>query len=295
MPNYTYNRSAVPVGQTIKLEVTFRDVAGNVKDTDTSYPTISILDAVGAEVLAATDLGVVRTGVGSYRYSLLVPDGYETGVWNDVWVGSVDGYSVTAGFDFTVNSQGSIEAVGATAPVLEVLGDEPVDSWSQAEIKGLNVLLKLLRRRLSNTSFKPDGTSCDVFSVQELVSFLITSLSEFNSTPTITNYTFDNEIIYKLFCDAVTQGAYLYALASHATLEAARQFTVQDNGVTISPPDVAGNIMALISAQLSDYRAKLKEIKRNHRPIAAAYVSGGLLQSSAAIRRYRMLKERQIL
>lgn len=295
MTQYVYNRSVVPVTEQIKLEVQFRDSAGNAKDTDGYFPTINIIDAASTNVIPTTTTDVIRVGVGYYRYTLTVPDGYTIGIWNDIWTGIIDGYSITAVFDFNVTSAGTIEAVGTVAPTLIAIGDEPVDQWTQEEIKGINILLKLIKARLKNNAFRPDGTPCNVFSNDELLGFLCASLSEFNSTPTITTYSFDNPVIYKLFPDAVTQGAYLVAMAAQATVEAGREFTLNDNGVTINPPPVSSTITAMYNAQLSDYRAKLKEIKRNHRPGPIAYTAGGLLASSPQIKKLRHLRERSIL
>lgn len=295
MVQYAYNRSVVPVTEQIRLEVQFRDSAGNAKDTDGYYPTINVVDSASSDVIATTTTGVVRVGVGYYRYTLTVPDGYAIGIWNDIWTGTIDGYSITAVFDFNVTSVGSIEAVGTTAPVEMQIGDDPINIWTQPEILGINVLLKLLKARLKNNAFKPDGTPCNVFSDDELLGFLCASLSEFNSTPTITTYSFDNPVIYKLFPDAITQGAYLVAMVAQATVEAGREFTLNDNGVTINPPPVSSTITTLYNAQLSDYRAKLKEIKRNHRPGPIAYTAGGLLTSSPSVRKLRHLRERSII
>ena len=295
MAQYVYDRSVVPITETLKLQVQFRDSAGNVKDTDGYFPSINIIDAASSDVVATTTSAVNRIGVGYYQYSLIVPEGFTIGVWNDIWTGTVDGYSVTAVFEFNVTSAGSIEAVGTTAPVLMAIGDDPVDIWTQAEITGINVLLKLLKARLKNTAFKPDGTPCDVFGVDEMLGFLCASLSEFNATPTITNYSFDNPTIYKLFPDAITQGAYLVAMAAQATVEAGREFTLNDNGVTINPPPVSSTIMSLYNAQLADYRGKLKEIKRNHRPGPIGFTAGGLLGSSPSVRKLRHLRERSVI
>lgn len=295
MTQYVYNRAVVPITERIRLEVQFRDSAGNAKDTDGYFPTINVIDAASSNVIATTTAGVERIGVGYYRFTLTVPDGYVTGIWNDIWNGTVDGYSITAVFDFNVTSAGSIEAVGTIAPILIAIGDDPIDLWTQAEIIGINILLKLLKARLKNNAFRPDGTPCNVFSDEELLGFLTASLSEFNSTPTITTYSFDNPVIYKLFPDSVTQGAYLIAMAAQATVEAGREFTLNDNGVTINPPPVSSTITAMYNAQLADFRAKLKEIKRNHRPGPIAYTAGGLLTSSPSIRKLRHLRERSIL
>lgn len=294
MANYTYSRQAVPVGETVSLEILFKDAAGNIKDAD-AFPTITILDAAGTEVVATTSSNVFRKGIGQYSYNLVVPTGYTQGMWNDSWTGIVDGYTLTSTFDFLVDSVGSMEAIGTTVDPGVEIGDEPETAFSREEIKNINVLLKILKSRIQNNAFTPQGIECNVFSNDELVSFLCASLSEFNSTPTITSYGFDNPLVSQMFSDVITQGAYLIAMSAIAVIEAGREFTLNDNGVTVNPPPVSSTITSLHSSQLSDYRAKLKEIKRNHRPAPIGMGAGRIIVTNPVVRRYRHRKESQII
>ena len=294
MPNYTYNRESVPVGETLRLEVQFRDSAGNPKDTD-GFPSIIIRDSQGSSVLDKTTSGVYRTSEGRYKYDYIVPDGYQVGRWTDAWEGSVDGYVLTSIFDFHVSSVGTLEAVGTTADPEPQIGDEPVIEWTREETNGINHLLKILKARIQNIKYDEYGNLCPVFGDRDLVSYLCASVSEFNATPTITGYSFDNPLIYTTFSDVITQGAYLIGMSAKAVHEAGREFTLNDNGVTVNPPPVSATITSMYNAQLSDYRAKLKEIKRNHRPIAAAYGAGSILVTNPVYRKMRWRKEGRIL
>lgn len=294
MANYTYSRSTVPVGEKIKLEALFRDSAGYPKDADAT-PTIEILDASGAEVVSTSSVGVYRVGIGHYKYDLTIPSGFVSGLWNDAWTGSVDGYTLSSTFDFLVNSQGTLEAAGSIVDPGVNIGDAPEEMFTREETKNINVLLRLLEARIQNISYTNEGLECNIFSDDDLVSFLCASLSEFNATPTITTYSWADPVIPGIFSDIITQGAYLIAMASLATIEAGREFTLNDNGVTVNPPPVSSTITSLHSSLLGDYRAKLKEIKRNHRPAPQGMGAGSIMVADPRVRRDRHRREGRII
>ncbi len=144
MPRYTYNRDAIPIGEEIVLEVQFADVSGNAKDCD-STPQVAIFDATDAQVRALLSTDVYRVGPGRYRLEYTIETGFASGVWSDAWEGAVDGYGLTAQFNFTVNSAGSIIATGTVVdPIIEI-GDDPWPSlmeYTQEAKANINVLLK---------------------------------------------------------------------------------------------------------------------------------------------------------
>ena len=297
MTRYTYNRDAVPVGEEIRLDVQFTDVVGTQKDADTN-PALAIFDASGAVVRALSAAGVEWIGTGRYRLEFTIPDGYSSGTWTDAWAGSVDGYTLSATFNFVVNSAGSITAVGTVVdPIIEI-GDEPWPSlveYSEQAKANINVLLKMLKSRLRSTAFKPDGSKCDVFSTEDLFQFLNISLSEFNLTPTITGFTFEDMLTRTLFADMLTQGAMLQAWSGQAILESGREFSINDNGVVLQPPPVSGTITSLFNAHLADYRAKLRECKHNMRPSPLGLSAGSLFVRNPAVTRLRHLRSKEII
>jgi hypothetical protein len=118
-----YNRSSVPAGESIILEAKFLDSAGNPKDTSV-FPSVEILDVGMNTVRSLSDSGVTRTACGHYRLEYLVPSGHAEGLWNDRWVGTIDGYEVENVFDFTVYSVGSVEVTGSSVPEIEYTLDD---------------------------------------------------------------------------------------------------------------------------------------------------------------------------
>jgi hypothetical protein len=293
---FYYDRSAVPVGEFIRLEVQFRDSAGNAKDPDT-FPFVEILDGSSVSVIGPLSSAVARSGTGQYYYLFQIPDGYVSGIWNDIWSADVDGYSISDVFDFTVNSQGSIEAVGSSVPErVWTLDDEEITyEYTQEEIKGILLLRGLLKNRLQSTAYKPDGSSCPVFSNDLLLTFLCCALAELNATPAFTTYTFADNVIQTLAADLMTQGAMLVAWSSQAIIESSMELTVNDNGVTVNPPPVSSTISGMYNAQMSEYRAKLKEFKRNHRSGPIGMGAGSFLPVSPQWRRLRHRRELRII
>lgn len=291
-----YQRDAVPLGGHIYLEVQFSDSAGNPKDADI-IPTVSITDAATAEVRADSSSGVLRIAKGRYRLDYTVPDGFVAGMWNDIWSATLDGYSISNTFDFTVNPAGSIEAVGSSVPETTYsLSDEDLSFYfSNDEIRGILLLRKTLKTRLRTVAYKPDGTPCPAMDDDTLNQLLCAALSEFNATPTLTSFSFADNIIQTLAHDIITQGAMLGAWAGQAVIEAGFEFTVNDSGVTVQPPPVSSTISTMYNAQLSDYRSKLKEIKRNLRPGPMGLGAGSILVVNPVVRRLRHLRERRIL
>jgi hypothetical protein len=285
-----YKRAAIPPGGNIRLEVQFRDSAGIARDTD-QFPEVEILNSLGATVRLPSNFGVRRIGEGHYRLQFTVPDGYTDGVWKDIWSATLDGFANIAQFDFNVVSQGSITAAGDTVTKPEMkIGDVPKINFTQEEIFGINVLMQKLRFRLRNTQRKPDGTRCDILSIEDMESFIWLALSEFNATPTFTAYTFADPTIYTIFSDIIVEGAYLKALPSIIPAEVGREWVVTDDGISVTPASVSGALSNILTALNSEYRAKLKEAKRNHRPAPLGMGAGQLAVAHPTFRRLRNIR-----
>lgn len=274
----------------IRLEVQFRDSAGLARDTD-QFPQIEISNSDGVIVHPASSYGVRRLAEGRYRLQYTVPDGYADGVWRDTWSATLDGFANIANFDFNVLSQGTITATGDTVTTPEMkIGDVPKINFTQQEIYGINILMQKLRFRLRNTQRKPDGSRCDILSIDDMESFIWLALSEFNATPTFTSYTTADPSIYTIFSDLIVEGAYLKALPSLIPAEAGREWVVTDDGISVTPASVSSALSNIMSALYSEYRAKLKEAKRNHRPAPLGMGAGQLAVAHPTFRRLRNIR-----
>ena len=258
-----------PTDQT-NLIIQFKDTSGTAIDTD-SYPKISIIQPSGLVFLAPTSAGVSRIGVGKYSYMFTAPINGPLGVWNDVWIGYVNGWRVEQQFEFIINTS-DIPAINIDGYLH--LGDMPGFEYSQAAIKNIGKLLRSLRARL-NSSGKAESkdsygnttyVDCDIFSAESLVTMLATALWDFNQVPYFTFFQFDEDNFVEQFGEILVEGATLYALASKALIERGREFQLTDNGLNFNPPTVSELMNTQYSSLLTSYTEKLKYIKNSLRP-----------------------------
>lgn len=304
----------VASGQAINLDVQFADANGNAINAD-STPQIRITDPNGTIVVALTSNNVASVGTGLYRYSYTVPAGSTAGAWQDRWVGAIGGTQTAANFVFYVVSGGTVTAVED-----EDLADTPTTiansyGYTQAEIDNLNLLLDLLKKRLKSTGTRyvrdqygaieydgygePLTEECNVFSDSELITFLQSSLSEFNSTPHFTMFTFSDIDLLQSgghFAHIIVSGAVILGLAAQALIEKGREFTITDSGVAFQPPTVSEIINNQFSTLLSAYREDLKRIKNNlkPRPIGLGTIYSLSNYMNPYVRALRNLRERRV-
>jgi len=260
----------IDVTDQVNLTVQFKDSLGNPIDTD-SFPQISIVQPSGLVALAPTSTGVARVSTGKYSFIYTVPINGPYGVFNDIWIGYVNGFRIETTFSFVVTHT-QIPAINTDGYVH--LGDDPGFNYSQAAVKNINKLLKSLKARL-NSSGKAKATDtygnvvyveCDIFSVDMLVTFLATALWDFNQVPFFTFFQFDEDNFVEQFGEILVEGATLYALASKALIERGREFQITDNGLSFNPPTVSELMNTQYSTLLSHYWEKLRLIKNSLRP-----------------------------
>lgn len=285
---------------TVRLKALFTGPDGQLTDLD-SFPQISIVQPSGNVMLGPTSSGVARINVGTYEYDLVIGINDDIGVWNDVWTGSLDG--------FTVQSSGSFVVIDTNLPAVNSdgyvhLGDDPGFDYSQFAIMNINKLLKDLKARL-NSSGKSLATDkygnkiyvdCDIFSVDILVTFLADALWNFNQIPHFTLFTFDDTEFVKQFGNILVQGATIQALSSKALIERGREFTISDNGINFTPPTVSELLNTQYAAELANHTEKLKQIKASMKPSPIGL--GGINITAAKnpiISQLRHRRARQIL
>jgi len=266
-----------------------------------NIPRVEIRDSTGTVRQALTNIGIsLADDPGLYHFSYEVPLTAPDGYWADRWVALIGNEEVEHEFEFLVLSSGSMEQ--ADAPDHEP-GDEYDFIFSKAEVCNINKLLAVLKKRLkSDGKVKvPDGAGgyelvdCPIFSNNELICFLINSLSEFNQTPHFTHFTFADDMFVNQFMDILIQGALILALAAQALIERGREFTITDNGVSYQPPQVSELLNSQFSTQMQAYREKLKFIKVNMKPGPLGLGTFRVTAVSPNFLRLRHLRQRQII
>lgn len=297
-------------GQEVLLQIQYFDAAGEEVDAD-DYPSIQIRDLDGNVIESSSSDDVTKLDIGLYQYTYTVPSDAETGDWSDRWSAVIDNAPFQTSFTFAV-----IEPEDAltanTGPAKIQIADDVVFDFSDEEIYGINIMLKYLKARLrsegrrpvrdENGAFITDGygefvlENCNVFDDEVLVVLLCQALSEFNSTPFFTAYTFADPVIQTLFAGTIAEGAYVFALASQALLEKGRDFTISDGGQNYQPPQLGDFLQAHYSAWLTSYRDRLKFLKNSIRPGPRGYGTYSNATSGApAYLRLRHLRARRIV
>lgn len=284
----------------VNLTVQFKDQNGTPIDTD-SYPKISIIQPSGLVLLAPTSVGVSKISTGKYSYIFTIPINGPYGVFNDVWLGYVNGYRVETTFNIVVTHT---QAPSINMDGYVHLGDDPGFDYSQDAIKNINKLLKALKARLNsagkalrNDSYgNPQYVDCDIFSYDVLVTLLATALWDFNQVPYFTFFQFDDANFVEQFGEILVEGATLYALSSKALIERGREFQLTDNGLNFNPPTVSELMQTQYGALLTHYWEKLKYIKNSLRPaprgLGVFSMNSGI---NPAFARLRHLRARRLI
>ena len=302
-------RDAAVQGQEVILQIQYYDNCGRKVDADDT-PTLQIIDLDGNVVATPDPDDIEFLGEGLYQYLYRVPSTGDSGLWMDEWTAIIDEAEFSTSFNFTVVPSSSGLSANTGLGKIE-LGDDVVIDLSDAEIYGINLLLKDLKSRLRSVGKKPirdvfgafvlDGygeimtEDCDVFPNEILIALLCQALSEFNSTPFFTAYSFADQIIQTLFSQIIVEGAYVYALATQSILEKGRDFVITDGGISYQPPQLGDFIQSHYGTWLTSYRERLKYIKNSIRPGPRSFGTYSNQTSGApAFTRLRHLRSRRI-
>jgi hypothetical protein len=293
----------VIVGKSIILEIDVRDAMGNRADPS-SLPEVEIIDSQDASLRARSSTNVTRIDTGRFRLIYLVPNNAHTGIWTDHWYATVNGFPTEARLNFIVlSSSADIEVSG------DKIGDPARITYSQEEIIGINKLLAQLKARLKNNTQvetidaygNTTFVDCPVFTDDELVWFLNCSLSEFNQVPHFTDFTFADPVISGIdgsvgrYSYIIVEGAFILAAAAQMLIEAGREFTITDNGITMSPPQLSATLNNELTAFTTRHSEMLKFIKGSIKPRPLGFGGFRVLGISPNFARLRHLRERRIV
>lgn len=300
------SRAGVNLGQIIRLEIQYFDQSGNYVDPTTT-PTLSIVDPTNTIVFNANgSTGVSRQDVGLFYYDYTVPINGHLGVWQDIWSVQVGNSPFNTVLNFTVNQ--IISPVSATA------GQEIDPQLSSSGVKNVLLLMKLLRTRLGSDGVRRKRDQfgryildakgqyilepCNVFTTDELYTFLKASLAEFNSIPHFTSFTYNDPNFVNTFQHELTEGAFILAMALQGLREKGREFQMTDDGLSYQPPQIADYLKSYLSDFMNSYRERLKFIKCQMKPNPTGFgtvysLAGGGV--APAFIRLRHLRARQII
>lgn len=298
----TTRNELINVNETVQLTAQFTNTAGAPVNLD-SFPSVTIGAPSGLIVVGPTTAGVMQLDVGKYQFNFTTPFNGPYGVWNDIWQGTLNGNVISNSFQFivvftelpSINSDGYVH-----------LGDDPGFNFSQLAIHNINKVVKTVKARLNNNGLAQSTdqygniiyVNCDIFSNDMLITFVVNSLSEFNQIPYFTYFTWEDTQIINEFHAILVDGAVLMALASQALIERGREYSINDNGVSFTPPSVAEMLNTQWNTMLTQFYDKLKYIKNSMRGSPRGL--GTLTIASAGtmnpqLQRLRFLRARQII
>lgn len=290
-------------GQGVQLRALFRDSNGDPTDLD-SFPSITLTSPSGTVILGPTSVGISKISTGLYEYLFPIsisPSVY--GIWSDRWQGNLDGISVFGEFNFVVEDT---QLPRVNSDGYEQIGDDPGFHYSQSAIHNINLLLHTLKARLNSSGYAKSKDQygndtyvpCDVFSINQLVSFLAAALSDFNQFPHQTSFDFSDDQFINIYMEVLVQGATIYALSSQALIERGREYNISDNGVTIAIPTLSELLNTQYQTEVTNHQEKLKQIKGSMKssPLGMGSISiqtAGLRNPILSQLRHR--RERQII
>jgi hypothetical protein len=284
----------------VSLRAQFYDLTGSPTDL-VSVPQVTIVQPSGNVVIGPTSVGIYRVNTGLYGFDYITALQANQGVWVDLWRGQIpSGQTIVKEFNFTVfytqtpltNSDG-----------YWALGDDVPFNYSQTAILNINKLLKGLKARLKSSGKSsgvdqfnnPIYVDCDIYSTDQLVTFLVQSLSMFNEIPHFTAFEFHHTEIITIFYDILVQGATILALSSQALIERGREYSLTDNGVSLTPPTVSELLNTQWSTELTNHLERTKMIKVSMKPSPQALGTlTGSVARSPQFARLRWLRARQI-
>ena len=150
-----------------------------------------------------------------------------------------------------------------------------------------NHFISNLRNVLNDTD-----SACQIFDDSQLFGYLDMALEDMNSHPMKTYYTLDTIPRDWTYC--VVLGAYVFALNAQSITEKARNFTVTDQGVSITPPDMPSHLTSIAQQMETKYQTMKEKIKANEKPSILGIGSTRVLTPSPAFTRLRHLRERRV-
>ena len=288
--------------ETVTLKAMFRGPDGNPADLD-SFPTVTIVQPSGNVVLGPTSAGVYKISTGQFGFDYQVGLAPILGVWTDIWQASINGNYTGGSFNFVVHNFGQQPSLNTDG--YHHLGDYVGTNLSQGSIKNVNILLRMLKRRLNSEGKKVSKDSfgnkiyvdCDIFSIEELFTFLCYSLEYFNLIPTFTFFQWDDTEFFKIYGAIIVQGALIHALASRIPIERANSLNLSDNGISYTAQDIADTLQNQYTTEWQYYQENLKAVKANMKsaPLGLGTVSGSLGTNRTIYRNLSNMRARRII
>ncbi len=299
IPTRTVPRSEiVQPGDAVILCMEFRGPDGELVNLD-AVPTVEIIGPSGGVEHGPSSKGVYQEATGKYAFKYEIGIAPDLGVWTDVWRGVINGFEIMGTGNFMV---ATTQMPALNTDGYKHLGDDPGFDYSQNAICNINSLLRMLRARLRSSGKHPTTDDfgntifqdCDIFTVEELVTFLCTALETFNAEPTFTFFSWEDNSIIENFGSVIVQGAVVYALGAQALVEKGRELTITDNGISFTPPQVSDLLNTQYTTEFTNWIEMVKRVKQNMKPNPTGLGTLRPLSAAPQVLRLRWLRARRI-
>ncbi len=283
---------------------------GTNGDTCIGKYTVIITGTVSSVTVRSEYLFCVLT-VGSIPFNNCdgygIADGYGDGCYGDGYglKAGADGYGTFAGreecgFDGGPNAgcSNDIPATGGCRTNRNNVGDGFWDgiSFEDSCVTPIGKRGQCIKDRavaMTRVRLKDIVPECWAFCEDEIDMFLETSLSDFNAWPTFTSFTWDT--VPTNFLGVLVLGAQVFSLFAQGLLESGREFTITDNGISFTPPQISGYMQSTASTLLAHYTELRETIKRNIKPQPNAIGTFRVLSLLPTLARLRHLRAKQII
>ena len=149
-----------------------------------------------------------------------------------------------------------------------------------------NHMINYLRQVLNDTD-----SACQIFEDAQLFAYIDLALQDVNSHPMKTYYNLES--LPRDWINVVILGAYVFALNAQSITEKARNFTVSDQGISYTPPDIPGQMTSIATAMETKYQAEKERIKANEKPLMLGIGSSRVMVPNPNFIKFRHLRERR--
>lgn len=150
--------------------------------------------------------------------------------------------------------------------------------------------MKMTRVLLKDFKLSP---KIQAFTDEELNILLDISLNDFNAFPMFTGFGWND-----LDCSwlgVLARGAQVMALHAQSLIEQGREFNINDNGITFTPPGLGAHMMSLAAAIATQHDKEKEVIKGNMKPAPQYLGVFRPLSILPSLIRLKHLRERQII
>lgn len=152
--------------------------------------------------------------------------------------------------------------------------------------------MKDMSAAMLRAALKDTDSRSWAFTEDEIDMYLEIGLSNFNQTPMFTGFRWGD--LEHRWLSLIMLGGQVAALYAQGLIEAGKEFSITDNGISFTPPPISGHMQSTASQLLGFYTTQLANVKGNMKPSPMAVGTFRVLAIHPAFLRIRHLREKAI-